>query len=147
MNHLNLICDLQLSTLLDRIPQAPQFWKQSSAVGSRIVTKSSTLQSRCVCDGMVTFLCWVCSHGESQRFGSTATGRYKTDFNGLSLARLGREHRPDLKADQVFGLVQASTDFTYHSLAILGSPGKQSSMDFGNQFSVLLYMVACITLQ
>ena len=79
---------------------------------------------------MVTFLCWVCSHGESQRFGSTATGRYKTDFNGLSLARLGREHRPDLKADQVFGLVQASTDFTYHSLAILGSPGQAEQYGF-----------------
>ena len=79
---------------------------------------------------VVHFTCWVVSSGDCQRFGSTSTGRYRTDFNGLSLERLGQERGPGIIADKVYGIVQASTEFVYHSLALLESPGQSEQYGF-----------------
>ena len=79
---------------------------------------------------MVQFMCWIASHGECQRFGATSTGRYRTDFNGLSLERSGLLPSPGLRADRVFGIAQASTEFVYHSLSMLDDPGMAEQYSF-----------------
>ena len=83
-------------------------------------------------------LCWrlaAASLGKSQTWGSSSSGRYKTDFNGVSLEQtqtpLAEEvrHTAEL-ADKVFGAAVISPEFTYHSLLCLGAAGQTEMYRF-----------------
>ena len=103
---------------------------------------------------------WVCTHGESQRWGNRPDGgSYKTDWNSCSLARvddvnadrdaglhLARAVLPKKCADLVLGLVLVKPAFVYHALCHL-SNAEQTQQTFwasvfGNSLHGKLYFFA-----
>ena len=88
---------------------------------------------------------WVCTHGESQRWGNRPDGgSYKTDWNSCSLARvddvnadrdaglhLARAVLPKKCADLVLGLVLVKPAFVYHALATSAMQSRHSKL-FGH---------------
>ena len=77
--------------------------------------------------------CWLASCNPSQKWGSSQTGRYKTDFNGLSIERLGEDagrRQHDLGSAKMFGAVQLEADFAYDALQILSADGMEEQYRF-----------------
>ena len=72
--------------------------------------------------------CWIASCNPGQRFGSLQTGRYRTDFNALSLERTPvEEHlaQPFKAADRIFGVALPEPAFRYHVLAKMDDAANQ----------------------
>ena len=81
---------------------------------------------------MAFHCCWVASHAAEQRWGSTETGRYKTDFNGLALQQIGDVSRnnDEMLHDRVFGMIRFSAAFEYDALRDLDGPGEKAQYKF-----------------
>ena len=97
------------------------------------ITYWDSCKSMSVIAFMAFCCCWLASCNPSQRWGSTETGRYRTDFNGLSIKRLGedaRRRQHDLGSSRMFGAVQLEANFAYDSLKILSAAGMEEQYRF-----------------